>query len=129
MRDKGSAAEVRVLVHDLPEVAAQQEYASLADEPMSYEPYDDFGSSGHNVWVDQDSDVEDEAGVDETEVKKAARKVRVEYRDFRTKRDRTDVTNKYWSKQTEDMVGTYMDWSFREKLGSLARVQQTLFVD
>ncbi|KAE9388182.1 hypothetical protein BT96DRAFT_1004436 [Gymnopus androsaceus JB14] len=74
MRDKGCAAEVRVLAHSLPEVAAQQEYGSPPDEPMSYKPYNDFCSSGDNAWVDQGSDVEDEVEVDETEVEKAARK-------------------------------------------------------
>ncbi|KAE9401183.1 hypothetical protein BT96DRAFT_938043 [Gymnopus androsaceus JB14] len=117
MRDKGCAAEVWVLAYSLLEVTAQQEYGSPPDEPMSYEPYDDFCGSGDNAWVNQGSDVEDEIEVDETEVEKAARKVRVEYQDFWTKRDRTDTTNKYWSEQTEGMVDAYMDWCLREAAG------------
>lgn len=111
LRERGAAAEVRVLAHDLPEVIAGQDYHPLVDvqmeDRMDCQPVDEFG------WVDQDSEEEDEEE-DETEVEKAARKVRVEYRDFRTRRDRTQTSNKSWGEQMEGMVDAYMDWCLTE---------------
>ena len=121
MRDKGAAVEVRVLVHDLPEVVVEQEYQPC-NEPMPYEPAGDFGSGG-DAWVDQHSDdkdgeeEEEEGEEGEEEVERAARKVRVEYRDFCTKRERTDTSNKYWEEQKEGMVDAYMDWCLRSSSG------------
>lgn len=109
MRERGAVADVQVLAHELPEVVAMQDYLPAADEPMG-----DFGDFGGSGWVDQGSDEEEE---EETEVEVAARKVRVEYRDFRTRRDRTDTTNKNWAEQTEDMVDAYMDWCLRQTSG------------
>lgn len=115
MRDKGAAAEVRVPSHELPEFIAMQDYLPLAGG----EPMGDLGGSGDNGWVDQDSDTEDDLDDDDAEVEKMARKVRVEYRDFRTRRDRTDTFNKNWSEQTEGMVDAYMDWCHRQTTGEV----------
>lgn len=108
MRDKGAATEVQVLVHELPEIIAEQKYSPAADEHI------DSGGNGDNDWEDQASN-EHEVEMDETEVEKTARKV--EYQDFCTWRDHINMSNKHWGKQTEGMVDAYMDWCLRERTG------------
>lgn len=117
MREKGAAAEVRILAQQLPEVIVTQEYPPAADdEPMPY--VHDFNAGMNDGWLDVDSDDEDEAeDAEEGEVEKAAKKFRVEYRDFRTRRDRTDTNSNYWAEQTEGMVDAYMDWCRRKTTG------------
>lgn len=123
LRKKGAAAEVHVLPHDLPEVVIAQDYPldpapeSAPQEPPSYEPMaHEYGAQGGG-WVDSDDEVEDE--VEETEVEKTARKVRVEYRDFRTRRrDRTDKSNKHWEQQMSGMIDAYADWCHRNTTGA-----------
>ncbi|KAE9393541.1 hypothetical protein BT96DRAFT_999319 [Gymnopus androsaceus JB14] len=117
MKKKSAAAEVHVLAHDLLEVVITQDYPpdpapkSASDEPMAYE-----GGTHGSGWVNSDNDSEDE--VEDTEVEKTARKVRVEYQDFHTNRqDRTDKTSKYWEQQTAGMVDAYMDWCCRNTMG------------
>ena len=119
MREKGAAAEVRVLAQDLPEVVIAQEYPPTpADEPMHYEPMGYPGGGSSFEWQDLGSDDGyEEEEEEEAEVEKAARKVWVEYWDFRTKRQRTDASNKNWEEQAEGMVDAYMDWSLRMTTG------------
>lgn len=123
MQDKGAALEDRVLAYDLdlPEVVIAQEYGpGSPDVPMSYDATDHLGGGEGSIWVDQvDDDDDDQQGSeeDDTEIEKAARKVKVEYRDFRTKRQRTDTSNKHWEEQAEGMIDAYMDWCLGKSTG------------
>lgn len=117
MKEKGAAAEVHVMAHNLPEVIAMQDYMPTADEPMDYMPAANVQGQNRSDWEDQPSDNEDEESGEDSEVENAARKVRVEYRDFRTRRDRTQMSNVHWKEQESDLVDAYMDWCLRQTTG------------
>ncbi|KAJ3924950.1 MAG: hypothetical protein NXY57DRAFT_1044515 [Lentinula lateritia] len=70
--------------------------------------------------TDTDSDFESisEDGAFEKDAAKAVHEMKVIYQDFRTRRDRTQVNNKYWAKQMDDIVLAYMDYCWREKNGA-----------
>ncbi|KAE9398022.1 hypothetical protein BT96DRAFT_995208 [Gymnopus androsaceus JB14] len=117
---QGTSSFCHSQVQKMREKAVAQEYPpARTDEPMPYAaPYGEFGSSYD--WLNQASDGDDEEVEEEdTEVEKTAQKVRVEYCDFRTKRQRMDASNKSWEEQREGMVDAYMDWCIKKTTGEV----------
>lgn len=118
LKKKGAAAEARILAQNMPGVRQPELYPRMPSP--SYmdldDPAEDFGDNGQ--WVDENTKGGEEE--EEDEVQKVARKMKVEYRDFRTRRERTDTSNKYWAEQQDDMVDAFMAWSRRQESGEPA---------
>lgn len=74
----------------------------------------DFHSNFPAAGIASDSDGESESV---GEVESAVQDLRVEYRDYRTRRDRTHTSNQHWKEQLEEMTDAYIDWCLREKEG------------
>lgn len=123
LKKKGAAAEVLVLVENMSDVIEKQSYPPV--QSATYRngdfdgPAEDFSAETGN-WVDENSDNSDEEGGGEDEVERVARKMKVEYRDFRTRRQRTDTSNRYWEEQQDDLVSAFMEWSLRQRDGGQA---------
>lgn len=113
IRRKGQAAAqfIRSTTSD----RANARTPSPSPPPLNADAFlnNSFGMDG--MGNDSDSDEEEpnrEQKIVEEEIS------RVEYRDFRSRRDRTDTATRYWEEQMEDLVDAYMDWVLREKEGT-----------
>ncbi|KAJ3885175.1 hypothetical protein GG344DRAFT_70767 [Lentinula edodes] len=103
----------------LPDVTESQDYPPFSsyghDSPHNY-----ASLAGYGVESDTDSDFEpiSEDSTFEKDAAKAVHEMKVIYQDFCTRQDRTQVDNKYWAEQMDDIVLAYMDYCWCEKNGA-----------
>ncbi|KAJ3830819.1 hypothetical protein F5878DRAFT_648191, partial [Lentinula raphanica] len=122
LRKKGAAAEMqRVLVQPPQEpdlsnsTPISRSPSPTPIQPMEQDSTQDFATldDADDGWSTDDElnrchRVEQEQGIPG---------MRVEYRDYRSRRNRTDVRNAYWADQIEDLVDAYLDWSLKQRDG------------
>lgn len=111
LREQGEAAEAQEIAIDLPSIIEEQ----------SYQQYDDFDMPGDFSASSAKEGRSSEHLTDEDEVHAACKEVQTEYRDFRTRRERTHVEWSNWEPQLDGMAQAYMDWCLRERREEILR--------
>lgn len=118
LQRQGDAAQVAErLASDSNVDLLEDHYLPGADLPVNEHVLPDDGSE----WEDDDRGGEDggeRSGDDLSNERQSMRKeMKRVYRDFRTRRDRTDRTWVNFEAQMDEMVTSYMDWSYSEAHG------------
>ncbi|KAJ3717365.1 hypothetical protein C8R42DRAFT_644620 [Lentinula raphanica] len=119
---KGASAHARALALQLPDIIIPQDYG--ASFPMDH---DVTGPS----FAAEEKDTDEESGweADESEVaagefdqaaNDAVQQMKVVYADYRTRRDRTHVSNNYWAQQLDEIVEAYLDYCWKQENGLAA---------
>ncbi|KAF9060672.1 hypothetical protein BDP27DRAFT_1429783 [Rhodocollybia butyracea] len=117
-RKKGAAADARRLILQTPDIFEQQDYHLPVDEHHDYNMQNYQDGPDLAEWDDDPDWVAlGDNGEPEDDVTKAMKEMRHSYRDFRTRRDRTQTSNEHWAPQLDGMVHAYMDFCLREKSG------------
>ncbi|KAJ3846355.1 hypothetical protein EV368DRAFT_69981 [Lentinula lateritia] len=113
-KKKGASSHAQMVALQLPDLTESQDYPPFSsyghDSPHNY-----TSSARYGAESDTDSDFEpiSEDGASEKDAAKVVHEMKVIYQDFRTRRDRTQINNKYWAEQMDDM-----DYCWREKNGA-----------
>ncbi|KAJ3755177.1 hypothetical protein EV360DRAFT_50218 [Lentinula raphanica] len=114
---KGASAHARALALELPDVTVAQDYgASFHVDHNSNDPpcvAEEENSGDESGWEEE----EVSAGDFDQAANNAVQQMKVMYTDYRTRRDRTDVSNSYWASQMDEIVDAYLDYCHKRDNG------------
>ncbi|KAJ3832350.1 hypothetical protein F5878DRAFT_12999, partial [Lentinula raphanica] len=131
-KKKGASEYAKMSVLNLSTPSIDQEY-SLGADP-SFSRFSTSSGSDHtdnsNVYNDFRGDPstfgsysaaeDDPLESGEGDAADAVQEMKIVYQDFRSRRDRTQVTNEYWVEQMDEIVDAYLDFVWRQESGSPA---------
>ncbi|GAW07724.1 hypothetical protein LENED_009735 [Lentinula edodes] len=107
LQKKGRVAALREVVASAPDIFVDETSFIPRSPSPAFQDSEPPATWDDGTWEDSDS----EASPASDEMSSAIRAAKVEYRDFRTRRDRTNLKNTHWAEQVDEMVGAFMDWS------------------
>ncbi|KAJ3765228.1 hypothetical protein FB446DRAFT_795258 [Lentinula raphanica] len=123
---KGASLHARTLAMQLPDVTVSQDHQDPSSIYRRSSPttFDDHSYSNPlSPTEGSDSDGElgwEDVGSFEQVSQNAVQQMKVTYADYRTRRDRTDISNKYWAEQMDEIVDAYLDYCWRQESGATA---------
>ncbi|KAJ3831334.1 hypothetical protein F5878DRAFT_667665 [Lentinula raphanica] len=122
LRKKGAAAEMQRVLVQLPQEVDRSSSIPLSrpPSPLTMQPMEQDPPQASAVPDDDDDGWSTDEELDRchrVEQEQGMPGIRVEYRDYRSRRNRTDVRNTYWGDQIEDLVDAYLSWCLKQRDG------------